>query len=562
MPYERSMTANIEAWAKNCTNEIITELHFTLPSDSIQISINGASLKFRDNRCMYRIYSLDKPMLPNDSIMIRVDYWYISKGFENEVGLLNINQNGTFTNNSQIMPTLGYRSENEITDKNKRAKLNLPKRSRMPKLDENNLTARANTYISTAADWVEINTIISTAPDQIAIAPGSLLKSWDENGRKYFNYKLDHKSLNFCSFVSGRYEVAREKWNDIDLEVYYTKQHAYNVPNMLRSLEKSLDYYTKNFGPYYHKQCRIIEFPRFASYAQAFPGTIPFSEAAGFIMDLREVTNDDIDFVYYVTAHEVAHQYWAHQLIGANMQGCEMLSEAFAQYSALMVMEKEYGKDKMKKFLKYEMDGYLRGRGQELEAERPLMLTENQSYIHYDKGSVVMYYLKEMIGEEKVNEALSSLIDSFAYKQPPYPTSLSAIRAFREVTPDSLQYLIDDMFENITLFSNQMLEANYKKIGDEYEVTLKTTSEKFRADSLGKESLIPIADYIDIGVFSKPTSSKNLGLALVMKRVKINQGENTFTFRTKEEPYEAGIDPYNYLVDRIPDDNLKKVKEE
>ena len=92
-------------------------------------------------------------------------------------------------------------------------------------------------------------------------------------------------------------------------------------------MEGSLDYYTHNYGKYYHKQCRIIEFPRYASFAQAFPGTMPYSEGIGFIVDLRKVTKEDIDQVYYVVAHEMAHQYWAHQLCGANMQGSEMMSD-------------------------------------------------------------------------------------------------------------------------------------------------------------------------------------------------------------------------------------------
>ncbi len=172
-----------------------------------------------------------------------------------------------------------------------------------------------------------------------------------------------------------------------------------------------------------------------------------------------------------------------------------------------------------------------------------------------------MYYLKEMIGEDKVNSALHSLIDSFAYKNPPYATSWSAVRAFQKVTPDSLQYLVSDLLENITLFSNSVTEAKYRKIGEGYEVTLKTSSEKFRADTLGKETALPIADYIDIGVFAKPTNKKNLGKALVYKRLKINRKENTFTFRTLEKPYQVGIDPYNYMVDRLPDDNLRKPDE-
>ena len=563
MPYERSMKANVEAWARNNSNQPISELHFTMPQipDSVKISIDGSKLKLNDTRLNYRIYTLSKPLQPKDSILIRFDISHITKGFENEVSFTQLTQNGTFFNNGDIIPTFGYENRFEINDKNKRIKLKLPPRLRMPKLNEQDLTARANTYISNDADWVEVNTTISTAKDQIAIAPGSLIKSWEANGKKYFNYHLDQKSLDFYSFISAKFEVKRKRYNGLDLEVYYIKEHEYNVPNMLNSLQKSIDYYTHNFGKYYHKQCRIIEFPRYASFAQAFPGTMPYSEGIGFIIDERNVTKDDIDNVFYVVAHEMAHQYWAHQICGADMQGSEMMSEGFAQYSALMVMEKEYGKDKMKKFLKYEMDGYLRGRSSEYEAERPLIKTESQQYIHYQKASVVMYYLKEMIGEKKVNEALKSLIDSFAYKQPPYPTSLAAVSAFRKVTPDSLQYLIDDLFENITIFSNRTMEAKYKMVGKEFEITMTTSSEKFRADSLGNEKNRVLNDYIDVGIFAEPTNKMNLGKVLVYQRIRINKKANKFTFRTKEKPYQVGIDPYNYLIDRIPDDNVKKLEE-
>ncbi len=560
-PQQRNLDVSVTAWAHNISTQTIKELYFTMPSwrDSITIQIANATEILRDTRRKFRIMELKQPLAPGDSFQLIVSFKRETKGFENEVSFSQITQNGSFFNSFDILPVFGYSRDQELDDKNKRAKFKLPLRNRMPKLDENNMAARSNTYISSDADWVNVNTVISTEADQIAIAPGSLRKTWTENGRKYFNYALDKASLNFYSFLSARYEVARRKWNDIDIEVYYDKKHAANVPNMLNSVQKSLQYYTTNFGPYYYKQCRIIEFPRYAGFAQAFPGTMPYSESVGFITDLRDVTKDDIDFVYYIVAHEMGHQYWAHQLIGAGMQGSEMMSEGFAQYSSLMVMEKEYGKDKMKKFLKYEMDDYLRGRSNEFEAERPLIRTESQQYIHYQKASVVMYYLKEMIAEDKVNMALRSLIDSFAYKQPPYATSLSALRAFKKVTPDSLQYLIIDMFENITLFSNRVMSAESKKVGTEYQVTIKTSSEKFRSDSLGRETALPVNDYIDVGVFSKSAHKGGMGKALVLNRVKVTRKDNTYTFMVKEKPVEVGIDPYNYLVDRVPDDNVKKV---
>src|SRR5258705_7352820 len=195
----------------------------------------------------------------------------------------------------------------------------------MPALERNCDAHCRNTYLSNNSDWVSVETVMRTSPDQIAVAPGSLVKEWTENGRRYFQYKLDHDSLNFYSFISARYEVAREEWNGVKIEVYYDTDHARNVPKMLKSIRKSLEYYTQNFGPYAHKQARIIEFPRIASFAQAFPGTMPYSESIGFIANLEHP--DDIDFVFYVVGHEMAHQWWAHQVVGANMQGATLLSE-------------------------------------------------------------------------------------------------------------------------------------------------------------------------------------------------------------------------------------------
>lgn len=563
-PERRSVVARIKSMAINQADQPIREIHFTLPEiyDTIQISIPGAKLKVDDKKLKYRIYSLAQVLNPGDSLAIDFRFSKNSRGFENEVSFLKITHNGSFFDNTDIIPQIGYLSNNELQDKNKRKKYKLPPKKRMEKLDENNLKARANNYISSCSDWVDVSSVVSTSEGQIAIAPGSLIREWREGNRRFFEYKLDQKSLNFYSFMSGNYEVARKKWKGINLEVYYIREHSYNVPNMLRSMEKSLEYYTTQFGKYHHKQCRIIEFPRYASFAQAFPGTMPYSEGIGFIADLRDVKIEDIDLVYYVVAHEMGHQYWAHQLCGADMQGSEWMSEGFAQYSALMVMEKEYGKNRMKRFLKYEMDEYLTNRGIESEAEQPMYKTQSQAYIHYQKASVVMYYLKEMIGEDRLNQALRSLIDSFAYHHPPYATSLDALRAIRAVTPDSLQYVVSDLFEKITLFSNRVVEAKSRKTGNSYEVTLVCSSQKFLADSLGNETEIKINDYIDVACFGSPEGEDKIGKRIFYQRRKINQKDNTIVFTTAEQPFQVGLDPFNYLIDRVPDDNLKWIDQE
>jgi ABC-2 type transport system permease protein len=558
-PAKRGMVMNVDETIVNPFAQPIEQIHFSLDRQyETDIQIPGAKLTKDDTRLYYRIYQFSPPLQPNESRVIHFTVKSEARGFENEVSNTTLVQNGTFFNN-QVAPIIGYDPGRELTDPNDRKKYGLGEQVLMPLLERNCTADCMDTYLGGHSDWADVDTVISTSTDQMAVAPGSLLRQWQENGRNYYEYKLDHPSMNFYSFISARYVVAREEWNGIKVEVYYLKEHPWNVPRMLNSIKKSLAYYTENYGPYYHKEARIIEFPRVAQFAQAFPGTMPYSESIGFIANLEHP--DDIDMVFYVVAHEMGHQWWAHQVIGANMQGATFLSESLAQYSALMVMQKEYGRDIMRKFLRYEMDRYLASRGRERLKERPLLTVEaNQGYIHYEKASVVLFYLKEMIGEDKVDSALHQLVLRYAYAPPPYPTSWALVDGLSSVTPAEDQYLMKDLFEDITIFSNRTLDATaHKRPDGKYDVTIQIETRKFKADPKGNETEVPVDDWIDIGAFAKPEKKKKYGKTLYRDRVHITQTKSTYTFATDELPDQAGVDPFLLLIDRIPDDNTKKV---
>ncbi|HBE69231.1 MAG TPA: hypothetical protein DDW52_13870 [Planctomycetaceae bacterium] len=542
----------------NRSDEPIKEMYLTF-TDGMETTVNieNATLEHSYDDFDYYVYSFSPPMQPGQRLRMEYEVTYEPDGFENSLSRADIVQNGTFFNNT-IAPQIGYQSSAELTNKADRKDQGLDEaQNLMPVLDPADNWNRRRTYIGGVNEWVEVETVISTTND-VAVAPGSLVRRWEENGRNYFHFKVDHPSLNFYSFVSADYKVAANRWKGIDIEVYYHPDHEWNVENMLRSIRDSLVYYTENFGPYKHKQARIIEFPRIATFAQAFPGTMPYSEGIGFIADIKD--QDDIDMVYYVVAHEMAHQWWAHQVVGSNMQGSTLLSETLAQYSALMVMEKTFGRDIMRKFLQYEMDNYLRARGREQLKERPLITVESsQGYIHYRKGSCVMYYLKEMIGEEKINSVLRDLVEEFGYQDPPYPTSLDLVDRLRDVTPPELQYLLKDLFEEITLFANRTENATYEELPDgKFEITIEVVCEKFRADEKGKETSVELDDWIEIGAFASPEDGRRYGDTLYRERQKITTGQSTFTFLVDELPDKVGVDPFALLIDRMPGDNMKK----
>jgi ABC-type transport system involved in multi-copper enzyme maturation permease subunit len=557
-PYQHHARFNGTFTLKNKSDAAIPELYVNVRESAIVKRIAG-SIALTPGEARedlgWRPFRLARPLAPGETMTLDYELEYPKPGFSNSGADGTVIDNGTFLNSSYL-PVIGYQERGELTEDRQRRKHGLEPRERMHDIDD--AAARMQNYVSHDGDWIDLDVTVSTAPDQIALAPGYLQREWTENGRRYFHYKMDVPILNFYAFLSARYSVKRDVWRgggkEVPIEVYYQPGHEYNLERMIEGVKDSLDYYTKNFSPYQHHQVRILEFPRYERFAQAFPNTIPFSESIGFIAKVDANDPKDVDYPYYVTAHEIAHQWWAHQVIGANVQGATMMSETLAQYSALMVMKKKYGDAKMKRFLKYELDSYLVGRATERKKELPLFRNENQPYIHYRKGSLAMYQLQDAIGEDAVNRALASYIRKVAYQEPPYTTSRELLAEYRAVTPPEFQYLIADLFETITLYENRAVSAAYReKAPGRYEVTLKVSAKKMRADEGGTQKEEPMDDWVDIGVLGPDDKP------LYLKKHRVRSGESSYTIEVAEKPVRAGIDPVVKLVDRRPDDNTVAV---
>ncbi len=558
-PKQRDVHVKALMTLTNETDNPIDSIHYNYTKTwNPEFNIPNSELVFDDEYFEYRIYKLRKALQPGESIDIEIQTKYITEGFQNGTGNTSVVENGTFFNNMSILPTLGYNAGVELSDKTTRKKYDLAPKKRMPELEVNCSKNCMSNYLSNGhSDYINAETVISTSSDQLAVAPGSLLKEWKEGDRNYYHYKVDHISQDFYSFISARFEVATREWNGVDIEVYYDKKHEVNIDMMLDAVERSLTYYSENFGPYYHKQCRVIEFPRYSTFAQAFPGTMPYSESFGFVTNLEDESDNNV--IDAVIAHEMAHQWWAHQVVGADMQGGTMMSESFSEYSSLMTMKNMTDDPmKMRDFIKYDHDRYLRGRGQERIKEQPLYKVENQQYIHYGKGSVILYALQDYIGEDSVNKAMRTFLDEFKYRKPPYPTSLDFMRHLDPVVPDSMKYLVDEWFKEITLYDNRLKEAKYTELPNgKYEVTLQLETTKIKADSLGKETKVAMNDWVDIGLFAD-ADEKDL---MYQKRVKFNQPQMEFKIIVDSIPAKAGIDPRHILIDRVYKDNIKTVKQ-
>ena len=180
---------------------------------------------------------------------------------------------------------------------------------------------------------------------------------------------------------------------------------------------------------------------------------------------------------------------------------------------------------------------------------------------------MVFYALQDYLGEDKLNGALKRFLAANHQARPPYATAADLLAYLRPATPDSLQYLLHDMLETITLYKNELKTATYTRRPDgRFDVALTLKAEKVHADSLGNETPAPLADYVEVGIFGPdqtPGDSWDVhGKALLLQKIKLTKPEETLHFVVRGQPAKAGIDPYQKLIERFYYDNVKPLEEE
>ncbi|HYW31106.1 MAG TPA: M1 family aminopeptidase, partial [Gemmatimonas sp.] len=540
----------------NRTGRPIDSLHVTLHPD-VETRTLGFDRAVRvavdDSALDYRIYVLERELGPGDAIVMNFEVVFRPRGFNNSVTPIQVASNGTYFEGSWL-PAPGYKAGREIPDDLIRREHGLPPREVFPSAGD--VEARE---AGSAIALVDVETTIGTDAQQIAVTPGNLVREWQQGGRRYFHYRTDVPIRYSGTILSAKYAVKEGVWKGIPLRLFHHPTHDVNAERIMRSMRSSLAYYSEQFGPYQYRDLRVVEFPRYhAVNARAHPGTIIFSEGGAF---LTRVDSGEVDRTFFVIAHEIAHQWWGGQVTPAQEYGASMVSETLAQYSALMVMETEYGAKMAREYYDYIMNFYLSGRTVFTNREAPLLDVSGQGYVYYMKGGVAMYTLRERVGAAAVNGALRRFRDKFAGADAPPATSRALYAELQAVTPDSLRPLLSDLFEHITIWNVRTDSVLARPDGaGGWRVTLHVEASKARADSVGNQTPIPMDDLVEVGVFAEQTGTQGgLGETLYLKQHRIRSGKQTITVVVPRRPGQAGADPYAKFIERDHDDNVAAV---
>ncbi|MFL5488601.1 MAG: ABC transporter permease/M1 family aminopeptidase [Gemmatimonadaceae bacterium] len=548
-PDDREASLHTTFTLVNRSSAPIRAIHF-LPDDEVETTApvydRPARTVVDDKELYYQIHELSAPLLPGDSVHVSFDVRFRRHGFTNEGIDASVVANGTYLEGNDWLPVIGYERAREISGPDRKA-YGLGRRPEIPPLEDT-----AARY-ATSAKRITFDALIATDGDQTVVAPGELRRTWVQNGRRYFHYVADAPIRNDFAIYSARYAIRNAKWNDIAIQVLHHPGHTRNVDRMIESARASLDYFTRNLGPYPYRELRLVEQPGQSRSLHASPINISYQEAFAGLNPEADKRKFDLPFA--VVAHETAHQWWGNQLSPADVEGSPLLTESLAWYSAMCVVATSLGEDHLQRLLDmmHEPAWSISSR-----AGVPLIRTYSR-FAAYRKGPYAMYALREYVGEQRVNVALRRLFDRYKSGEPPLPTSRDLYAELKSVTPDSLQSLLADLFERNTHWELATKRVSAEPAGrGQWRVTLDVNARKVVVDTRGAETEVAMNDPVEIGVYADGGTATR-GTSIYRGTHRIKAGAQQITVLVATKPARAGIDPRNLLIDAGPRDNMKEV---
>ncbi|RYU90707.1 ABC transporter permease [Mucilaginibacter terrigena] len=512
-----------------------------------------------DNGSGFFIYALKNPLKPGDTLLLNFKVYHKAGGFSNNGADSSITEKFAGLRNYEWLPVMGYQQYRELDNAGGRKKYGLAPRPATASV----YNVKARNY-APFAEQVWVDALVSTDTDQVAIAPGTLQKTWKKGDRRYFHYITDAPIRNEYNFFSAAYALYEEQWvppqgcgRPVSIQIYHDPANAMNLERMMKSVKASLDYYTKQFGPYRYRQLRFVAKPGRDGGNHAAPANITTGE--GFFLMNPDKDARGFDLVTAVVAHEVAHQWWGNQLKSAYVEGAGLLSESLAWYSAMGVLEEKYGPEHLEKLLSFMREEYETPR---TRAALPLLQAAD-FYQNYRKGPFALYTLSKYIGKSRVNMALSQLLQKHSPGKTPMATSLNLYQELEAVTPDSLRYLLHNLFKENTFWDLKAKHATIKQTkAGTWQVTFSVQARKFVVSERGEEKRVPLKDWIEVGIFAPAKNGEETGKLLYLQKHFLRSDQQTISVTVPVKPSRAVIDPNYLLTDWNIKDNLAEVSVE
>lgn len=532
-PSERRLSISTKYELINRTAYPISQLLVTIPKvlTLSEVKLANAKLESFDEALNTYRYSFDSAILPGKTATFDFSGTYKQNGYVQASSDNVLTDDFAYFRFLRYLPWFGYLKHYQLNSDNTRREYGLDP------LQNNTLEQDMEKYagdMSRFYDWANLRTQVSTEEDHIAIAPGELTREWEQQGRRYFAYQTNQTIRNFGHVVSSNLPRMQAVQDGVNIDVFYPPGRVEYASRHMEAIKDTLAYGNQHFGRINANDVRLVAMPNVMSATgYAMPQTVFIEESIGFHVDLNDT--HAFDHLYRRTAHEIAHQWWGHGLNPAATEGEGVLMETLAKYTEMILLEKKYGVEYVKRLIRYEQQRYLSGRSRAIVKELPLYRADD-AYLIYSKGAVAMYALRHELGESKMNQALAMLNNLHAFPDKP-ATTLDLIEYLSMNSTPAEHELINEWFMEMTIYDVKVAQFNLVTTPDgQQQLT-------FCVDP-GKAE--PVRVYASI-----------LDSADVEIKTRVLNRDNDFCASTYflEEPASIHVDPDLLLLDSNRDNN-------
>lgn len=506
---------------------------------------NPVKAEIADDKLHFRMYLLDKPLFPGDSLKMDFHVSYDPQGFPNSGINTTVVKNGTYFGDVWL-PSIGYKKMREIYQLKDRKSQGLESKTII------------DPDMETFGERINFEAIIGTNKGLMALAPGKLMKSWTVNERSYFQYASEQPIKNKFGFVSSDYNIHEAQWKSdsgqvVDIKILHHPDHTLNNERMIKSAKASLAFMSREFGKYHHSELRFTEVPGFNKGLLAYTTHILYRE--GFSLLKPEEDPRGVDIVFATVAHEVCHQWWGSQVSPLPIKGAAFITESLAWYSAMEIIEEAKGEQEFRRIIEIARDDYFRPQ----ERDPDPLLEASQTNIIYRKGPLALHALREYIGKNRVRLALQNFFKKYSSGTVlPLPTDL--YKELQNVTPHYMQYLLHDLFSSNTFWEFKIGNATASQTpSGKWKVTMDVHARKYTVDIKGTQTNIEMNDWIQIGVNGKDGKNKT-DKNLYLQQHRIRSGMQSIEVEVTAKPDLAAIDPRSLLIDLEQTDNIVRVR--
>ena len=386
-------------------------------------------------------------------------------------------------------------------------------------------------------DYFTARIKIITPPDFTAVSNGILVQEYklqqsdkveelDNVGRNVFVFE-SRNPIKYMSFLVGRLERKRQKMDP--LPIHYFRTIDVIVPGMdyVKETKKIVQFYEGKFGPYPFESLSIIH-----RIWQESGGHSPASfivlnhlpRIQGVRLRRADSPVNLSRWNEYYLAHEIAHQWWG-QGVTWDRHHDQWISEGLAQFSTILYLREKHGESVFTNILKK------MSRWTEKKANwGPIIFGSRISHfdffafqtIIYDKSSLVLNMLKDMLGDKMFFSGIRKFFTKFKYRA---ARTNDFVAVFLEISDKDLKPFFDVWFRSFKLPQVKMTHSVQRE-GKVFML-------KFHISQKGDTFVFPLwVEWIE-------------NKKIVRKMMVVDKKEQTFQFSLTHKPKRIQINPDN-----------------